>query len=40
MTETTDIFEKFSRFTIAKDLQRAGMYPFFRVIESAQDPKS
>jgi len=39
MTETTDIFEKFSRFTIAKDLQRAGMYPFFRVIESAQDPE-
>src|ERR1700690_84225 len=39
MTETTDIFEKFSRFTIAKDLQKAGMYPFFRVIESAQDPE-
>ncbi len=39
MTETTDIFEKFSRFTIAKDLQQAGIYPFFRVIESAQDPE-
>ena len=38
MTETTDIFEKFAKFTIAKDLQKAGMYPFFRVIESAQDP--
>ncbi len=39
MIEKTDIFEKFSKFTIAKDLQLAGIYPFFRVIESAQDPE-
>ncbi|MBF0557447.1 MAG: pyridoxal phosphate-dependent aminotransferase family protein [Nitrospirae bacterium] len=39
MTGTTDIFEKCSRFTTARDLQRAGLYPFFRVIESAQDPE-
>jgi len=35
----TDIFEKCSRFTAAKDLQNIGLYPFFRVIESAQDPE-
>ncbi|MGO9377828.1 MAG: aminotransferase class I/II-fold pyridoxal phosphate-dependent enzyme [Dissulfurispiraceae bacterium] len=39
MTEKNDIFEKCFRFTIAKDLQRAGIYPFFRTIESAQDPE-
>lgn len=39
MTGTTDIFEKCSKFTTARDLQRAGLYPFFRVIESAQDPE-
>jgi 8-amino-7-oxononanoate synthase len=39
MTETTDIFEKCFKFTAAKELQHAGLYPFFRVIESAQDPE-
>src|SRR5664279_5686643 len=39
MTEKTDIFEKCFKFTIAKELQHAGFYPFFRVIESAQDPE-
>ncbi len=38
MTEKTDIFEKCFKFTAAKELQHAGIYPFFRVIESAQDP--
>lgn len=36
--ETMDLFEKCRKFTIAKELQQAGIYPFFRVIESAQDP--
>ncbi|HXW68145.1 MAG TPA: aminotransferase class I/II-fold pyridoxal phosphate-dependent enzyme, partial [Dissulfurispiraceae bacterium] len=39
MTETADIFEKCFKFTAAKELQRAGLYPFFRIIESAQDPE-
>ena len=39
MTETVDIFEKCFKFTQAKELQHAGLYPFFRIIESAQDPE-
>ncbi|HMK60262.1 MAG TPA: pyridoxal phosphate-dependent aminotransferase family protein [Dissulfurispiraceae bacterium] len=39
MTQKTDIFEKCFRFTIARELQQAGIYPFFRMIESAQDPE-
>jgi 8-amino-7-oxononanoate synthase len=39
MTEKSDIFEKCFKFTAAKELQHAGIYPFFRVIESAQDPE-
>jgi 8-amino-7-oxononanoate synthase len=39
MTETADIFEKCFKFTAAKELQRSGFYPFFRIIESAQDPE-
>jgi hypothetical protein len=39
MTEKNDIFEKCSGFTTAKELQHADLYPFFRVIESAQDPE-
>ncbi|MCC6346135.1 MAG: pyridoxal phosphate-dependent aminotransferase family protein [Nitrospirales bacterium] len=39
MTKQTDIFEKCFKFTAADDLRRAGIYPFFRVIESAQDPE-
>ncbi len=33
-----DVFEKCFRFTRAKELMRMGVYPYFRVIESAQDP--
>jgi 8-amino-7-oxononanoate synthase len=36
--EKIDIFEKCFKFNTAKELQRIGVYPFFRVIESAQDP--
>lgn len=36
--EKTDIFEKCFKFNTAKELQKIGVYPFFRVIESAQDP--
>lgn len=39
MNETTDIFEKCYKFTMARTLQEMGCYPFFRVIESAQDPE-
>jgi len=34
-----DLFDKCYRFTKAKELMTAGMYPYFRVIESAQDPE-
>jgi len=34
-----DIFDKCYKFTKAKELMAAGMYPYFRVIESAQDPE-
>lgn len=37
--KSIDIFEKCGKFTKAKDLIAAGLYPFFRVIESAQDPE-
>ncbi len=37
--KTTDIFEKCAKFTRAKELMSAGLYPFFRVVESAQDPE-
>jgi 8-amino-7-oxononanoate synthase len=36
---TPDIFEKCQRFTKAKELMSYGIYPYFRVIESAQDPE-
>ncbi len=35
----SDLFDKCYRFTKAKELITAGMYPYFRVIESAQDPE-
>ncbi len=35
----SDIFEKCFRFTRAKELMAAGLYPYFRMIESAQDPE-
>ena len=37
--KASDLFEKCDRFTKAKELIHAGMYPYFRVIESAQDPE-
>ena len=33
-----DLFEKCRKFTKARELIRAGLYPYFRTIESAQDP--
>ncbi len=39
MKNKTDIFEKCFKFKAAKELQEAGVYPFFRIIESAQDPE-
>lgn len=37
--KSTDIFDKCGKFTRAKELMSVGIYPFFRVIESAQDPE-
>ena len=37
--KSSDIFEKCNKFTKAKELMAVGIYPFFRVIESAQDPE-
>ena len=37
--KAADIFEKCSRFDKAKELISQGIYPYFRVIESAQDPE-
>lgn len=33
------IFDKCSRFTRARDLIKAGIYPYFHVVESAQEPE-
>ncbi|MBI5846716.1 MAG: aminotransferase class I/II-fold pyridoxal phosphate-dependent enzyme [Nitrospirae bacterium] len=37
--KNTDLFEKCFKFTRAKELMAVGLYPYFRVIESAQDPE-
>lgn len=37
--KSTDIFDKCLRFDKAKSLIAHGLYPYFRVIESAQDPE-
>ncbi len=37
--KSPDIFEKCLKFTRAKELMSHGLYPYFRVIESAQDPE-
>ncbi|TAL25671.1 MAG: pyridoxal phosphate-dependent aminotransferase family protein [Nitrospirae bacterium] len=37
--ESPDIFEKCAKFTKARELMSYGLYPYFRVIESAQDPE-
>jgi 8-amino-7-oxononanoate synthase len=34
-----DIFDKCRKFTAAKEAVAAGIYPYFRIIESAQDPE-
>lgn len=35
----SDLFEKCYKFTAATEAQKRGVYPFFRMIESAQDPE-
>ena len=35
----SDVFDKCFKFTRAKELMSAHLYPYFRVIESAQDPE-
>lgn len=37
--KSADVFDKCAKFNRAKDLISAGLYPYFRVIESAQDPE-
>ncbi len=37
--KAADIFEKCLRFDKAKELMSQGLYPYFRVIESAQEPE-
>jgi 8-amino-7-oxononanoate synthase len=37
--KSVDIFDKCSKFTKAKMLMEHGLYPYFRIIESAQDPE-
>ncbi len=37
--KSTDIFDRCFRFDKAKTLISHGLYPYFRVIESAQDPE-
>lgn len=39
LDKTVDLFDKCHRFTKAKELIQASLYPYFRVIESAQDPE-
>src|SRR5664280_847022 len=39
LDKAVDLFDKCHRFTKAKELIQANMYPYFRVIESAQDPE-
>jgi len=39
LKKSPDLFEKCTKFTKAKELMSYGLYPFFRVIESAQDPE-
>ncbi|MCL2388977.1 MAG: 8-amino-7-oxononanoate synthase, partial [Elusimicrobia bacterium] len=34
-----DIFEKCEKFTIATELMHAGLYPYFKRIESMQGPE-
>lgn len=34
-----DLFDKCKRFTKAREIMAAGLYPYFRIIESAQEPE-
>ncbi|MBS1243205.1 MAG: Glycine C-acetyltransferase [Nitrospirae bacterium] len=34
-----DLFEKCTKYTTAKEVMAAGFYPYFRVVESEQDPE-
>jgi 8-amino-7-oxononanoate synthase len=38
-TQTADVFAKCSRFTEAREIMALGLYPFFRVIDSAPGPE-
>ncbi len=35
----TDLFDKCRTYTTAKEIMAAGFYPYFRIVESAQDPE-
>ena len=37
--KASDVFDKCYRFTAAREAMAAGIYPYFRTIESAQDPE-
>jgi 8-amino-7-oxononanoate synthase len=39
LKKAADIFDKCFRFNKAKELMSQGLYPYFRVIESAQEPE-
>jgi len=36
---TSDLFEKCQKYTIAKEYMAAGLYPYFHVVESEQSPE-
>ena len=36
---TVDLFEKCEKYTAAKEVMKAGFYPFFRVVSSEQNPE-
>ena len=35
---SNDIFEKCIKFTAVRDLQKAGVYPYFKRVETVQGP--
>lgn len=39
LKKEADLFEKCHKFTAAREIIDAGIYPYFRIIESAQDPE-
>ncbi len=38
-TRTSPLFDKCFRYDVARNIQKAGLYSFFRVVDSAQDPE-